>query len=202
MFHSDEVPTAFFFSPHAKRVSRSKQLMHLEEESTDQQVWPSASFCFLVHEPILFFPLSFLKLPSTGTEGKPKFSSGTGLAKLPSRAGSAGRGVLYSPPPQPVPWPCTAALSLWAKEPEEILPLTEKGLCKPTTPPERGSFAERLKGGLPCSLVLPHRQQITAHVSCGAPYTQEDIQEVRHCCSPTAKLPLEHLTVKQRWKLN
>ena len=86
------------------------------------------------------------------------------------------------------------------KEPEEILPPTEKGLCKPTAPPERGSFAERLKGGLLCSLVLPHRQQITAHVSCGTPYTQENIHEVHHCCSPTAKLALEHLTVKQRMK--
>lgn len=102
--------------PHAKRVFKSKQLMHLEEDRTGQQAWPSASFHVLVHESILFFsPLSFLKFSSTGTEGKPEFSCGPGLAKPPSCAGSAGHGVLYSPPPQPVPRPSTATLSLWAR---------------------------------------------------------------------------------------
>lgn len=154
--------------------------------------------CFLVHESTLFFPLSFLKLSSW--KGKPEFSCGAGLAKLPSRAGPAGtRRPLQPTSTARPPAACRSALALgekMRKEPEAILPPTEKGLCKPTTPPERGSFVERPKGGFLCSLLLPSRQRITARVPAGTPHAQE----VHHGCSPTARLPPEHLTVKQRMK--
>lgn len=182
-------------------VSRSKQLMHLEEERTDQQAWPFASFCFLAHKSILFFPLSFLKFWNTGTEGKPEFSCGPGLIKLLSCAGSVGHVVLYSLSLQAASWPCTATLLLFTRRCERTRenPPTDRE-SKPTAPLERGSFAERLKGGFLCHLVLPHRQQITVDVSCGTPYAREDLQEVHHCCSPTAELPFEQLTAKQRMK--
>lgn len=185
--------------PHAKRVFKSKQLMHLEEDRTGQQAWPSASFHVLVHESILFFsPFPFLNSPAP--ELKENQNSAVALA-LPSRhlvqdqrdmESSTARLRSLSPGP---PLQRSRFGREDVKEPEEILTPTEKA-----PPLERGIFAERLKGGLLCSLVLPQRQQTTAHVSCGTPYTQEDTQEVHHYCSPTAKLPLEHLTVKQRRK--
>lgn len=157
------------------------------------------SFCFLVHESILFslFPL----LSSPALELKENWNSAVALA-LPSCCPMQGQQDVVSStahlcslsPGHALQHSCFEREDV--KEPEEILPPTEKGLRKPTAPLERSSFAERLKGGLRGSLVLLHRHQTTAHVSCGTPYTQEDIQQVHHCCSPTTKLPLEHLTVK------
>lgn len=147
----------------------------------------------------IFFP-PFPKLSSTGAKGILEFSHGPGLAKLPSHAGSGLHDVLYSSPPQPVSWPCTETLLLWVR--------CERTRGNPPTDRERTAqtnrstgaccFAQRLRGGLLSSPVLPHRQQITAHVSWSTPDTQDDIQEVHHCCSPTAKLPFEYLTVKHK----
>lgn len=83
MLHSNKVPTAFFFLHHVKKVFKSKQLTHLKEERTGQQAWPSANFCFLILESILFFPPPFLFLNSPALELKKPQNSSVALA-LPS----------------------------------------------------------------------------------------------------------------------
>lgn len=199
MLHCHEVVTAFWFylmlkgflNPNSSCTWRKTELVSKRDLLQVFTSWFMSQY--------FFFPL-FPFLNSPAPELKENQNSAVALA-LPSRhlvqdqrdmESSTARLRSLSPGP---PLQRSHFGREDVKEPEEILTPTEK-----VPPLERGIFAERLKGGLLYSLVLPQRQQTTAHVSCGTPYTQEDTQEVHHYCSPTAKLPLEHLTVKQRRK--
>lgn len=184
--------------------------MHLKEERTGQQAWPTANFCFFILESILFFsPVYFPKFSSTGTEESPKFICGPGIAKLLPSSGSVGRSVLYSPSPQPITWLCTAMLLLKREDmedPEEILLLTEKPTTCALVHTNHSTGArqlcrstERRAPGQPCS-PSQRADHSTSPKVLRARRKQENIHQVHHCCSPTTKLPLEHLAVKQWMK--
>lgn len=130
MFPSNKILTDLFFflylmqkwflDPNSSCTWRKRELISKHDNLQVFASWlTSQSF---------FFPPSFLKFCSTGTEGKPEFSCGPGLVKLLSCGGSVGH-VLYSLFPQPISWPCTATLLLStrrSKRTRKILPLAEK----------------------------------------------------------------------------
>lgn len=160
MLHSNKVPTAFFFIS-GKEVFKIQAARAPE----GRENWSaSMTFCkFLPPHPwvnSLFSPLYFPKFSSTGTEETPKFTCGPGLAKLPPCSGQwdaeSSTAHLRSPSPS-CALQCSCQEGEDVQEPEEILPLTEKGVCTPTTPLEHSGFADWLEGGWLGSLVLPHR---------------------------------------------
>lgn len=82
-------------------------------------------------------------------------------------SGSVGHSVLYSPSPQPISWLCTAMLLLKARRCARTRgnPCINRERTVHTNHSIRyGSFADWLKGGCLSSLILPHREQITAHL--------------------------------------
>lgn len=196
-----------FFLHLTKKVFKSKQLIHLKEERTGQQAWSSANFCFFILESILFFfPLSFPEFSSTGTEESSKLIHSPGLAKVLPCSGSVGCSVLYSSSPQPVSWLCTAMLLLRVRRCARTRrnPCTDREgtvhtnhsigswqLCRLTVrrmPEQPCSPSQRADHSMSPEVLSTNRKQ-------------ENILEVHHCCSPTTKLPLEHLTVKQWMKM-
>lgn len=181
--------------------------MHPKEERTGQQARPSANFCFLILESILFFsPLSSPKFSSTGSEKTPKFICGPGLAKLLPCSGSVGHKVLYSPSLQPVSFLCIAVLLLRVRRCARTRgnPSTDRERTVHTNHSIGAQQLCRLTGrktaGQPCSPSQIADKSTSPEV-LHTHRKQENIQEVHHCCLPTTKLPLEHLTVKQQMRM-
>lgn len=185
--------------------------MHLKDERTGQQAWHSANFCFLDLESILFF-LPFLFLNSPALELKKPQNSSVVLA-LPSCCLAQcqcpltlGHSVLYSPSPWLISWPCTAMLLLRDRRCARTRgnPSTDRERTVHTNyfPGARQlcRLTERRMPGQPCS-PSQRADHSTSPEVLRTHRKQENIQEVHHYCSPTTKLPLEHLTEKQWMKM-
>lgn len=154
----------------------------------------------------LFSLLSFPKFSTTRTEEIPKFICGPGIATLLPRSGSVGCSVLYRPSLQPISWLCTARLLLRVRRCARTRanPCTDRERTVHTINSIRAGqlcrWTERTLPGQPCCPSQRADHRTYPEVLC-THRKQENILQVHHCCSPTTKLPLEHLTVKQWMKM-
>lgn len=188
-----------FLNPSSSRTWRKREL--------GQQAWSAANFCFLNFESSLFFSfLSFPKFSTTRTEETLNFICGPGIATLLPCSGSVGRSVLYRPSPQPVSWLCTAMLLLRVRRCARTRgnPCTDRERTVHTNNSIRAGqlcrLTERRLPGQPCR-PSQRADHSTSPEVLRTHRKQENILQVHHCCSPTTKLPLEHLTVKQWMKM-
>lgn len=171
-----------FLNPNGSCIWRKRELVSKRDLLQIFASWFKRQFFF-------FFPFLFLNSPAL--ELKENQHSALAPALPSSRLWQGQQDTVSSPAHLHSP---SAARALQrscferdVKEPEEILPRKKKGLRKPTAPAERGSLAERLKGRL---LVLPHRQQITAHVSCGTPYHRKTFRRFTAAAHLPQSFPL------------
>lgn len=188
------------------KVFKSKQLTHLKEEVSGQQAWPAANFCFLNFESNLFFP-SFLFLNSPQPELKKSQNS--------SVARHCHIAALLRVHGMQCPLQAFSAARLLAVH-CEALAKSEK-MCKNQSKPlhwQRKDCAHQWLHQSGAALqvdwkdaawaaLLSLTERKSQHVSwvLHTHRKQENILQVHHCCSPTTKLSLEHLTVKQWMKM-